>query len=81
MDLHEMTIEDLEALQQDLHQQMKKAKQQKHAVSAELDRRAAVAEVQGLLNRASPAARQLIAGAGGIVSGEQVGQPGQVGER
>jgi uncharacterized membrane protein len=76
MDTEAMTNAQLETAQRTLHRQMKEAKQQKRAIAAELDQRAARAEAEALLAKASPAARQIIRDAGAIPSSESVGSPG-----
>lgn len=80
VDLTQLTVADLEEMQQVLHGDMKTIKVHKKAVDAELQRRTIADAAVRKLAQMSPAERtaaaQLLGQAGGIPSGESVGTPG-----
>lgn len=78
--MNKQTTAELLQMQTALHGQMKALKTHKRAVDAELQRRAIAEAAARKVAAMSPAERaaaaQLIGQAGGIASGETVGEPG-----
>jgi hypothetical protein len=79
MKLAEMTIEQLEGVQRDLHMDFKEIKMKKRMIAAILDQQRAHAEARrkwDAMSGAEKAAVTQIIGAKGIASSSAVGTPG-----